>query len=142
MWALLNSLFLTALLVEGHPVSEPRVQLGDTTLIGKCLKPSNVDFFGGSTPSRCVTIIPHLSLSGIPYIEPPLDDLRFSPPKPKYSLSPLQSFDARNYGHPCLQPVIPPRSFFVWDLILLSIELASEYVRGLCHTQRIQAFRC
>ena len=64
------------------------LQLGDTVLIGKHFQSSNVDFFGG-----------------IPYAEPPLGDLRLSPPLPKYSLSPLQSFDARSYGHRCLQPV-------------------------------------
>jgi hypothetical protein len=48
-----------------------------------------------------ITLLP----SGIPFAEPPVDDLRFSPPKPKLSLSPLRSFDASNYGKPCLQPV-------------------------------------
>ena len=66
----------------------PHLQLGDTVLIGKQIQSSNVDFFGG-----------------IPFAEPPLADLRFSPPRPKYSLSPLKSFDARNYSLPCLQPV-------------------------------------
>ena len=44
-------------------------------------------------------------LPGIPFAEPPVGDLRLSPPEPKYSLSPLQSFDARNFGPSCLQPV-------------------------------------
>ena len=65
-----------------------RLQLGDTTLIGKHFQSSNVDFFGG-----------------IPYAEPPVGDLRLSRPRPKHSLSPLRSFDARSYGLPCLQPV-------------------------------------
>jgi acetylcholinesterase len=43
-------------------------------------------------------------LSGIPFAEPPVDDLRLSPPRPKDSLSPLRSFDARNYGYTCIQP--------------------------------------
>ena len=50
----------------------------------------------------------HLSLSGIPFAEPPVGSLRLSLPRPKYSLSPLQSFDARNYGRPCLQPRVSP----------------------------------
>ena len=66
----------------------PQLQLGDTVLVGKQIQSSNVDFFGG-----------------IPFAEPPLTDLRFSPPRPKYSLSPLRSFDARSYGLQCLQPV-------------------------------------
>jgi len=51
---------------------------------------------------------PHLSLLGIPFAEPPVDSLRLSLPRPKYSFSPLQSFDARNYGRPCLQPLVSP----------------------------------
>ena len=44
-------------------------------------------------------------LLGIPFAEPPVNDLRLTPPRPKYSLYPLQSFDARNYAPPCLQPL-------------------------------------
>jgi acetylcholinesterase len=66
----------------------PHLQLGDTVLVGRKFQSSNVDFFGG-----------------IPFAEPPVADLRLSPPRPKYSLSPLRSFDARSYGLPCLQPV-------------------------------------
>ena len=66
----------------------PRLHLGDTVLIGNKSQSHNVDFFGG-----------------IPFAEPPLADLRLSPPRPKYSLSPLHSFDATSYGLPCLQPV-------------------------------------
>ena len=69
-------------------LGQPQLQLGDTVLIGKQIQSPNVDFFGG-----------------IPFAEPPLANLRLSPPRPKYSLSPLQSFDARSYSLPCLQPV-------------------------------------
>lgn len=47
MRTLLNSLFLTALLAGCHGGSQPNVQLGGTTLIGKLLQASNVEFFGG-----------------------------------------------------------------------------------------------
>ena len=66
----------------------PRLKLGDTLLVGKKFQSYNVEFFGG-----------------IPFAEPPVADLRLSPPRPKYSLSPWKSFDARSYGLPCLQPV-------------------------------------
>ena len=106
MWTpLLSSFFLTALLADCHPVSHPRVQLGDTTLIGKRLQPSNLEFFGGYYSPISTGSLPHSSLPGIPFAEPPVDGLRFSPPRPKYSLSPLESFDARDFGHTCLQPV-------------------------------------
>jgi carboxylesterase type B len=45
------------------------------------------------------------SISGIPYAEPPVAEYRLSPPRPKHSLSPLRSFNARNYGPQCLQRV-------------------------------------
>jgi hypothetical protein len=48
-WTLLKSLLLTAfqLQTEHHAVRQPRVQLGDTTLVGSSLQPANVEFFGG-----------------------------------------------------------------------------------------------
>ncbi|KAH9999289.1 Alpha/Beta hydrolase protein [Russula vinacea] len=66
---------------------QPRLQLGGTVLIGRHLQLSNLDFFGG-----------------IPFAEPPVANHRLSPPRHKYSLSPLRSFDASSYGLPCLQP--------------------------------------
>ena len=60
--------------------------------------------------SHCVPTSFELSifhLSGIPFAEPPVEDLRLSLPRPRYSLSPLRSFDARDYGYPCLQPPNP-----------------------------------
>jgi len=87
MWTHVNSLLLTTLLTGCHAVSQPSVQLGDTTLIGSSLEPAHLEFFGG-----------------IPYVEPPIDGLRFSLPQLKYSLAPLQTFDASNFGNPCPQP--------------------------------------
>ncbi|KAI0307297.1 esterase 1 [Multifurca ochricompacta] len=75
----------TTILTSFHSLSSPKVQLGDTTLVGRRLKPSNLDFFGG-----------------IPFADPPL---RFAPAHPKFSLAPLRSFNARSYGLSCLQPV-------------------------------------
>jgi hypothetical protein len=109
MWTpILYSLFLVALLtgLHHHRSGQPRVRLGGTTLAGKRLQPSNLEFFGGLVvPSHHVSIFLNPSFSGIPFAEPPVDGLRFSPPRLKHSLSPLRSFDARNYGEPCLQPV-------------------------------------
>ena len=55
-------------------LGQPQLQLGDTVLIGKQIQSSNVDFFGG-----------------IPFAEPPLANLRLSPPRPKYTLSDRKS---------------------------------------------------
>ena len=109
---LLTSLFLATLLIgiNGGAGGQPRMRLRDTILIGKRLQPSNLEFFGGPIVlsfSHSLTLCFNhpfltLALSGIPFAEPPI---RFSPPKLKRSLSPLRSFDARNYGIACLQPV-------------------------------------
>jgi len=123
MWTfLLKSLFVTALLTGCHGYGQPRVQLRGTTLVGKFLQPSKMEFFGGYYCSLILTRqAPYHSLSGIPFAEPPVDGLRFSPPQPKYSLSPpLQSFDARSFGSPCLQPVSPPNFSSVREPILLT----------------------
>ena len=53
MWTLLlDAVFLASFLTTcySQTTSEPRVQLGNTTLIGKPLQPSNLDFFGGHCP--------------------------------------------------------------------------------------------
>ena len=122
MWTLLSSLFMTAFLAECHPVGQPRVQLGDTALIGSHLQASNVEFFGGSCffSSFWRHVFLNSHVPGIPFAEPPVGDLRFSPPQPKYSLSPLQSFDARNYGDSCLQPVR-------WSSALLHLGIHSSF---------------
>ena len=105
MWTPPNLLFLAALMTVCHAASQPSVRLGDTRLIGSSLQPANLEFFGGDRSPILIRYLPHPSLAGIPFAEPPVGSLRFSPPKPKYSLSPLKSFDASNFGNPCLQPV-------------------------------------
>ena len=91
----------------------PRLQLGGTALVGRHLLPSNLDFFGGYKLLIIGRSPPYFSISGIPFADPPVGLYRFSRPRPKLSLSPLRSFDAGGYGHPCLQPVrLPPPSTF------------------------------
>ena len=53
---LLNSLFLATFLPGCHSQTdgEPRVQLGNTTLIGKALQPSSLEFFGGNRPLQVI----------------------------------------------------------------------------------------
>ena len=52
MWTPFNSLFVAFLAVTGcHGVSQPNVQLGSTTLIGKRLQASSLDFFWRLLPS-------------------------------------------------------------------------------------------
>jgi len=53
---ILNSLFLATFLTRCHSQSggEPRVQLGNTTLIGKTLQPSDLEFFGGYSPLQVI----------------------------------------------------------------------------------------
>ncbi|KAI0284358.1 Alpha/Beta hydrolase protein [Russula aff. rugulosa BPL654] len=87
MWSIVYAIAVSiwAALHSWHD-GQPRLNLRGTTLTGKRLQPSNLDFFGG-----------------IPFAEPPVAKYRLSPPRPKHSLSPLRSFDARNYGPQCLQ---------------------------------------
>ena len=49
MWAHLLTLLFLAALVTGIPGGgdPPRLRLGGTTLTGKRLQPSNLEFFGG-----------------------------------------------------------------------------------------------
>ena len=107
---------------------QPRLRLGSTVLIGKHLQASNLDFFGGYTFLAIDQSLPHIFVSGIPFAEPPVGLLRLSPPLPKYSLSPLQSFNASSYGLPCLQPVghLPLSTLQVADPLQFSDAEMSE----------------
>ncbi|KAF4602971.1 hypothetical protein EYR38_003375 [Pleurotus pulmonarius] len=66
----------------------PQIQLGNTTLYGRSLTDSGLEFYGG-----------------IPYAEPPLGDLRLRPPVPKALDVP--SFDASDFGLMCYQRDLP-----------------------------------
>ena len=60
MWILLlNSLLLAAWLTGCQAVDQPSVQLGDTTIIGNSLQPSNLEFFGGRGSPILAPPIPH-----------------------------------------------------------------------------------
>ncbi|KAF7366360.1 Carboxylic ester hydrolase [Mycena sanguinolenta] len=73
-----------------------QVQLGETTVIGSDIPLLGGEFFGG-----------------IPYAEPPIGDLRFARPVPKFSLGNLSTFDATQFGPSCIQP---PSAFTPADL--------------------------
>ncbi|KAK7042228.1 carboxylic ester hydrolase [Favolaschia claudopus] len=75
------------ILVSPTTSSSPQVQLGETTIIGNAI--SGVEFFGG-----------------IPYAEPPIGDLRFARPVPKFSID-SSTFDATDFGPSCPQPPSP-----------------------------------
>jgi hypothetical protein len=84
---------------------QPRLNLRGAIITGKRLQPSNLDFFGGHSFLIIIRFLLNPSISGIPFAEPPDGEYRFSPPRLKLSLSPLRSFNARNYGPQCLQRV-------------------------------------
>ena len=101
MWYSRLFCFTASLLARHY---QPHVQLRGTSIIGKHVPSYNQDFFGGT--SFFLSALTHqslISLSGIPFAEPPVASLRFAPPQLKLSLAPLQSFDARSYGPSCLQ---------------------------------------
>jgi hypothetical protein len=137
MWALiLNSLYFVASLAGLHG-SQPCVRLGGTTFIGKRLETPNLEFFGGPVilshyPRSSILLS---SLSGIPFAEPPIDGLRFSPPKLKHFSTPLRSFDASKYGKSCIQPVSNlSSSLSILKPILLRTAAGCRNVGGLSHT--------
>ncbi|KAJ7857027.1 esterase 1 [Mycena leptocephala] len=68
----------------------PQVQLGNTTVIGSAMPGCPLEFFGG-----------------IPFADPPVGSLRLNAPVVKTVL-PLGTFNATNFGKPCLQPGISP----------------------------------
>ncbi|KAF9269888.1 alpha/beta-hydrolase [Marasmius fiardii PR-910] len=73
-----------------HAVGRPQVTLAGTQVLGVHESGGFVEFFGG-----------------IPFAEPPLDDLRFRRPIAKNSLD-SPTFDARKSGLPCLQTGFSP----------------------------------
>ncbi|KAJ8461814.1 hypothetical protein ONZ45_g18166 [Pleurotus djamor] len=80
---------LLSLAFASWVAATPTVQLNGTTLIGRELSASNLEFFGG-----------------IPYAEPPLGDLRLACPVRKGSLN-VTTFDASNFGPVCYQRDLP-----------------------------------
>ncbi|KAJ2916214.1 hypothetical protein MD484_g4188, partial [Candolleomyces efflorescens] len=77
-------LVLLSALAAAH--AAPQVNIGRTTLSGRDVG-NDIEFFGG-----------------IPYAEPPVGALRLRRPLLKSRLN-VTSFDARDYGKACLQPV-------------------------------------
>jgi Carboxylesterase family len=104
VYAIAVSIWAAAALRSRHD-GQPRLNLRGTTLTGKRLQSSNLDFFGGNSFFITIRLLLNPSISGIPFAEPPVAEYRLSPPRPKYSLSPLRSFNASNYGPECLQRV-------------------------------------
>jgi hypothetical protein len=91
-----------------YPVAfaAPEVKIRSTILVGRDVTGLKQDFFGGESFILFLmfpSVIDNL-YSGIPYVEPPLGQLRFRPPVP-LKILPAGSFDASNYGHICYQPV-------------------------------------
>ncbi|KAF5328117.1 hypothetical protein D9758_018389 [Tetrapyrgos nigripes] len=70
----------------------PKIQLGNTTLIGRATPLLHVDFFGA-----------------IPFAEPPLGKLRLKLPVLKTNLD-AEVFDASNFGLACLQQDVPAQA--------------------------------
>jgi acetylcholinesterase len=82
---LLQFLLITlAAPLEAEP-DAPQVVIGSTKVFGVRNIGSDQDFF-----------------AGIPFAEPPVGELRFSPPVPKEALS-NDTFNATEYGPVCLQ---------------------------------------
>ncbi|KAJ6504351.1 extracellular triacylglycerol lipase precursor [Mycena vitilis] len=74
-------------LVQLGTAASPAIQLGNTTLVGLNITTFQQDLF-----------------AGIPFAEPPLNNLRFTPPVPKI-LQP-GAFNASTFGPACLQTAV------------------------------------
>ena len=89
--------------------ASPQVQLGNTTIVGRDIPAFKQEFFGG----QCIRSSWFEALRsetkyliGIPYVEPPLGNLRLRPPVLRTSLG-GGVFNASEFGLACLQPVSP-----------------------------------
>jgi carboxylesterase type B len=80
---------LLARFVSGANAAAPTIQLGKTTLTGRAIPTLDQEFFGA-----------------IPYAEPPLGNLRFSPPVLKATPD-STTLDASEFGLACLQTDLP-----------------------------------
>ncbi|OBZ67058.1 Lipase 1 [Grifola frondosa] len=108
LFKMLHCLAFVLFFISSSIASSPTVTLNGTSLVGK----QNVipgrgeqDFFGG-----------------IPFAEPPLGSLRFSPPVPKYNLG-VPTFNASEYGFLCLQssPFGGPPSIMSEDCLTINV---------------------
>ncbi|EAU89350.1 triacylglycerol lipase 3 [Coprinopsis cinerea okayama7 len=78
--------FVTLSVLFSYVLGAPEVKIGDTTVVGRDLTESKVEFFGG-----------------IPFAKPPVGKLRFRSPVLKTRLD-TDTFNATEYGKSCLQP--------------------------------------
>lgn len=144
MWTLLvSSFFLTAFLTGfRYRGGKPLVQLGDTTLIGKRLRPSNLEFFGGlfffiydaissSSLTFQVSLSRSLPLTVSAFLLP---SLNIPSPPCNHSTLVIMVYHAYSLYYLILAP--PSENSFV------SAAMGWEHDRGLSYAERIQTFRC
>ncbi|KAI0322476.1 Carboxylesterase [Amylostereum chailletii] len=111
-WTFFFTVFASSAQVVSPSDIDAQVQLGTTVISGANNPARAQQFFGG-----------------IPYAEPPVGDLRFSPPKLKLSLDPASTFNALNFGPSCLQPLTPEDTISE-DCLTLNIYRPSDVQTG------------